>query len=236
MPADAHARSGISLKAALLASAIAFLAGLAAPSLVGSSPDPGGHRVRTGGGPTGTSGDPHPGPTATRAGLPTGFARTEQGAVAAAASYVTTGQALIDMDPLSAEEAIRQIAAEDSADAQVDDLLGRLRTVRETLAPGSGPMVYRQAVVAYQVEAWSPDRARVAVWNVGVLTRKGVAPPQAGWAISTFDLVWERGDWKIWAETILPGPAPTLDASAAPATAEQFTASLEGFTEFGLPR
>ncbi|MBI2169346.1 MAG: hypothetical protein HYU28_07590 [Actinobacteria bacterium] len=236
MPADAHARSGISLKAALLASAVAFLAGLAAPSLVGSGSDPVAPRERVGVRSTGPTAEPHPGPTTTRAGMPAGFAPTEAGAVAAAASYVTTGQALIDMDPMSVEDAIRQMSAEDSAEAQVDDLVGQLRTVRETLAPGTGPIVYRQAVVAYRVEAWSPERARVAVWNVGVLTRTGVAPPQAGWAISTFDLVWERDDWRIWAETIVPGPAPTLDASTAPATAEQFTASLEGFTDFGAPR
>ena len=58
-----------------------------------------------------------------------------------------------------------------------------------------------------------------------------MAPPQAGWAISVFELVWERGDWKVWSETITPGPAPIPDASAAPATSEQLAGALTGFVD-----
>jgi len=174
-----------------------------------------------------------PGPRDFVDGIPSGFARSEAGAVAAAASFVTTGQALLDLDPLAAEEALRRMAAADSADRFAGDTLEQLRAAREALAPGSGPIVYRQAVLAYRVEAYSADRARVAVWSVGVLTRAGVAPPQAAWAISTFDLVWERGDWRIWGETIEPGPAPILNDSTAPATTQEFLADLDGFADFG---
>lgn len=169
-------------------------------------------------------------------GVPAGFARTADGAVAAAASFVCTGQSILDMDPLAAEEAVRQMAATSTADQQVADTLAKLRNARTALAGGTGATVYRQAAIAWRVEAFSPDRARVAVWNVGVLARDGVAPPQAGWATSTFDLVWERGDWKISSEVIVPGPAPILDNSAAPATASQLIASLQGFTDFGSKR
>lgn len=166
-------------------------------------------------------------------GVPAGFARAADGAVAAAAAFVCTGQSILDMDPLSAEEAVRQMAATSAADQQVADTLAKLRAAREALAGGTGAIVYRQAAIAWRVEAFSPDRARVAIWSVGVLARDGVAPPQAGWATSTFDLVWERGDWKIESEVIVPGPAPILDNSAAPATASQLIASLQGFTDFG---
>lgn len=169
-------------------------------------------------------------------GVPAGFARTADGAVAAAASFVCTGQTILDMDPLAAEEAIRQMAATSTADQQVANTLAKLRNARTALAGGTGATVYRQAAIAWRVEAFSPDRARVAVWSVGVLARDGVAPPQAGWATSTFDLVWEREDWRIESEVVVPGPAPLLDASAAPATATQLIASLEGFTDFGSER
>ncbi|MGH9152969.1 MAG: hypothetical protein ACRD03_11350 [Acidimicrobiales bacterium] len=151
--------------------------------------------------------------------------------MAAAVSFVCTGQALLDMDPLSAEEAVRQMAAAATADRQIAETLAKLRTARTTLAAGSGPTVYRQAAVAWRVESFTSDRARIAVWNVGVLAREGIAPPQAGWAVSTFDLRWERGDWKVVDERITPGPAPILDDSAAPATAAQLIASLRDFTD-----
>lgn len=174
-----------------------------------------------------------PGPTTGTGGAPSGFARTEQGAVAAAAAFVTTGQELLDMDPLAAEEAVRRMAASATAGAQVAEMLARLAAVRETLAPGTGPTVFRQSPISWRVDGFAPERARVAIWSVGVLSREGIAPPQAGWTTSTFDLVWERGDWRIWAETVTPGPAPLLDDSATPATSGKFAAALRGFTDFG---
>jgi hypothetical protein len=170
------------------------------------------------------------GPTRTEAGMPAGFARTERGAVAAAVAYVTNGQVLLDLDPFSVESAIEAIAAEGSADGQIADMESQLAVLREALSGGTGPVTYRQAALAVRVDGFTPDRARVAVWHVGVLYRAEIIPPQAGWAISTFDLVWERDDWKIWSETITPGPAPILNRSTDPATGDQFAAALSGFT------
>lgn len=173
-----------------------------------------------------------PGPARREHGVPAVFARSEDGAVAAAASFVTTGQALMDMDPLAADKAVRQMAAGATAGAQVEQLLGGLDGLRRTLDPGSGPITYRQAALAWRLDAFTPDRARVAVWHVGVLARHGVAPPQAGWATSAFDLVWERGDWRVWAETVTPGPAPIPDDNSPPATSAELAAALDGFAAF----
>lgn len=169
------------------------------------------------------------GPTRTEAGMPAGFTRTERGAVAAAVAYVTNGQVLLDLDPFSVDAAIRAIAAQGAADAQIADTQAQLAVLREALAGGAGPVTYRQAALAVRVDGFTPDRARVAVWHVGVLHRAEIIPPQAGWAISTFDLVWERDDWKIWSEAITPGPAPILNHSTDPASGDQFTAALSGF-------
>jgi len=173
------------------------------------------------------------GPTRVEAGMPAGFARTREGAVAAAASFVTSGQALLDMDPSAAERAVRQMAATGTADEQARGAEQRLAAVRSTLASGRGPIVFRQASIAARVVTWNPDRAEVELWNVGILSRAGVAPPQAGWAISTFELVWERADWRIWSETIAPGPAPVLDASTTPADSDGFVGALDGFVDLG---
>jgi hypothetical protein len=172
-----------------------------------------------------------PGPAGLRAEVPVGFARTEAGAVAAAASYVTTGSTLLAMDLLAVEAAVRQMAAEDTADRQVEDALARIAATRSALAAGEGPIHFRQGCLAARVDAWTPQRAQVAVWNVGVLSRKAAAPPQAAWAVSSFDLVWEHGDWKIHAETINPGPAPIVNGSVTPATSEEFAAALAGFVD-----
>lgn len=171
------------------------------------------------------------GPTRTEKGVPAGFAPTKAGAIAAAVSYVCTGQVLLAMDPISAEDAVRTMAAASAADVQVADAQVKLRSTRDSLAQGTGPIVYRQAGVAVRVELFEPERARVAVWNVGVLSRAGAAPPQAGWAISTLELVWERGDWKIWNEVVAPGPAPILNNAVGPATSSQLDTAMTGFVD-----
>ena len=169
-------------------------------------------------------------------GAPAGFAQTERGSVAAAAAYVCTGQALIDMDPLAAEDAIREMAATATADGQVREQLNKLDLARRALAKGAGPIVFRQSPISWRVGGFTADRAQVSIWSVSVLSRDGVAPPQASWSTSTFDLLWERDDWRIWRETITPGPAPLLDNSSAPATSAQLASGLDGFTDFGSYR
>lgn len=162
-----------------------------------------------------------------------GFDRTRSGAVAAAAAFVCNGQALLGMDPLAVEDALREVSAASSADDIVARHLEQLEGVRQVLSAGSGPVVYRQSAVAWRIEAFDEDRARVAIWSVGVLSRDGVAPPQSGWSTSVVELVWERDGWRVWGETVTPGPTPIADDSDAPATSAQLSAALEGFTDFG---
>jgi hypothetical protein len=170
-----------------------------------------------------------PGPARVERGIPQGFAHSEAGAVAAASAFVRTGQALLDMDPLAAADATTKMAAKATASAQARAITDQLAQVRDSLAKGSGPIAYWQAVLAARTVSYSDATAQVAVWNVGVLARAGIAPPQAGWAISTLTLVWERGDWRLQSESIAPGPAPIPNDSAPPATAEALTAALRDF-------
>ena len=170
-----------------------------------------------------------PGPTTYRGGIPSGFERSADGARAAAVGYVLTGQVLIDLPTTAVSEAVRAMSSAGSADVQVTTTQQQLDQLRSVLAPGTGSTQIsagRDRNTRRRVHAGS---ARVSVWNVGVLSRMGVAAPQAGWTTSVFDLVWERGDWKTWSETITPGPAPALNAGTAPATSGDLQASLDGF-------
>ena len=205
-----------------------FLAGMAASGLIGSAGTPdrsGGSNARSA--PTEQSSS---GPAKYRNGIPAGFARSKDGARAAAVGYVLTGQVLINLPAQEMDRAIRAMSSAGSADEQVSTAEQQLDQVRSTLAPGTGPTRYVQAVLATRIDAFGPDRARVSVWNVGVLSRVGVAAPQAGWSTSVLDLVWERGDWKLWGDTTDPGPSPALNAGDAPATSEALEAALGGFT------
>lgn len=160
-------------------------------------------------------------------------ARTEAGAVAAAAAFVCTGQQLVDMTDEEVDTFLRERVTSADTDRVVADHQRDLAALREALDAGSGPVVYRQGVLAHRVEYFDDEEATVAIWHVGVLARLDVAPPQAGWMISTVDLRWERGGWKVAGEVAVPGPAPILNDSVPPATADQLLDDLEGFTDFG---
>jgi hypothetical protein len=161
--------------------------------------------------------------------LPGGFDQSSAGAIDAAVAYVTAGPALLDMDSADAVGAVRAVAAAATADAQAEELRLRLANLRRALVGGNGPLRYYQSAIATRVEDFTPASARVAVWHVGVVSKAGIAAPQAGWAISVVELVWEAGDWKLERETVSPGPAPIPDSSAPPATAEDLDTALAGF-------
>lgn len=220
--------SGVSRVLAI--AGVAFLSGVAFHTVIARDrPDTLAAAARTSAASGHDSGAMAIGPTQIVEGVPAGFAPTEGGAVAAAVSFVTTGQALIDMNPLAVEAAVRQMASEATADLQVVAVLGDLRRLRDTLSGGTGPITFRQAAVAARLGQFESGRAQVDVWNVGVLSRDGIAAPQAGWQVSKFDLVWERGDWRIDTETINSGPAPSLDRSSTPVSSAQLASMLDGF-------
>jgi hypothetical protein len=198
------------------AACAAFLGGMAARGLVSVTVISNVHHGGDAHEPSGLSEPTTRGPATYTDGIPGGFARSADGARAAAVAYVLTGQVLIGQPAATVEAAVRVISATASATRQVTSTARQLDELRSVLAPG--------------VDGFAPDRVHVSVWNVGVLSRVGVASPQAAWAISVFDLVWERGEWKVQSETITPGPAPALNASVAPATSETLAAALDGFT------
>src|SRR5699024_8199848 len=128
-----------------------------------------------------TRSDGGAGPRRMGAGIPTGCAHARTAARAAAAGYVTTGPPMPGAGPAGAGHAMRVMAAQRSADAQVQALLNRLAGLQAKLAAGRGPVRYWQAVLATRLDTYRPQSARVVVWSVGVLVRRDVAAPQAGW-------------------------------------------------------
>lgn len=177
-----------------------------------------------------------PGPTHENDGAPAGFARTRDGARAAAIAYTTTlSQRLLYLEPVAAEAAIRAVAADASEDSLVADALAGLEAAREPLATGTGATWWAVNPLAVKVEAFSPDRARVSVWLVRVLSRTGVVVPQSSWLTETVELVWEADDWHLWSDTSTPGPTPVLDGSDLPATAAELETELTGFQLLDLP-
>jgi hypothetical protein len=169
-------------------------------------------------------------PPAVRHDDPSGFERSRAGARSAALAYTTTlAQRLLYLEPDDAAVAIRAVTAQASADAITAKAVDELRTARKPLASGTGATWWVVQPLAARIDAYEPDRARISVWLVHVLSRRGVAVPQSSWSTESVELVWERGDWRLWASTSTAGPTPVLDGSDMPANAAQLDGQLAGF-------
>jgi hypothetical protein len=147
---------------------------------------------------------------------------------------VQLGDLLLSLDPTAAEDVLRGIASRDSSEQFAQAQLAGFTQLRDAVGRGSGPTRLRVGVVATRVDAFSPDRTRVRLWRVAVLSRDGMTSPGAQWATVTYDLVWEQGDWKIWSETDIPGPDPAATDTKL-ATPNELEAALAGFKPVGMP-
>ena len=227
---DRTARRTRRLGAAAVA-ALVFLAGMAARGALGDRHDA---RAQEAEAPPAAATVSRPGPTTGADGAPTGFTHDREGARAAAVTYTATlSQRLLYMEPAAAEAAVRAVAADASADTLINDALAALDSARQPLAAGTGPMWWAVRPLAVKVEAYSPQRARLSVWLVRILSRQGVVVPQSSWLTETVELVWERDDWRLWSDTTTPGPTPVLDGSDMPASAAELDLGLTGFELLG---
>jgi hypothetical protein len=208
----------------VLALAATAITGMGARGLIASPPTPPRATV--------ASAARAPGPRSTTAGMPTGFARDEPGAVAAATSYVRQGQHLFDLPSTDRIPALQAIASHDGANGYVAQASAALAELDGIEARGQGPLTWYVSVLATRVDAYNAQRARISIWRVGVLSVTGLVAPLAEWTTVDDELVWERGDWKVWAETQTPGPTPAGHPDARASTPAQLKAALAGYTRY----
>ncbi|MGW1324646.1 hypothetical protein ACWD64_19145 [Streptomyces antibioticus] len=181
-----------------------------------------------------------------RAGIPSGFARTEQGAQSAAANYAvalgSTGMfkkdnrhSLVDAVYTTGAAAKLQGAMDQAYSA---DFLAKMGLDAEGAAPKGNTFVSRVVPVGTTVEAYSDTTAKVAVWYLGLIGMSGTTstdPVTSSWKTWTFDLTWADGDWKIAADTQRNGPAPVPGDDQA-ATSDEISKAIEEYGGFTYAR
>jgi hypothetical protein len=176
-----------------------------------------------------------PGPASSDGAVPVGFARSADGAAAAASSYLSTLHGLVLLDPVEREAAVRRMAAP-SAESVVNRALESMEALDVILAearaelPGARVLL-REVPVAYDVEQFDPDRARVACWSLGIVLVEGRTQATEVWSTNTVELVWEQDDWRVWSWSRQVGPVPavTPDEASDPA---QLLSAIEGWEGF----
>lgn len=191
--------------------------------------------VRSGGGltvvvPARTSG---PGPARTQRGVPVGFARTREGAVAAATQYVTllSGDVILNKQRvrsvLSVIVAPSALGALEQAYEQGVDLARRRLGLGGTSKP---TVVLRSGALGYHVDHYGNGMAAVSVWSVGLAGSSATVAPAQSWSTTLVTLSWTHGDWKLESLETTPGPTPSLAGS--PSSAPQLFDSIPRLEDY----
>ncbi len=182
--------------------------------------------IRVGGNPAG--------PSDKVDGVGVGFARTEQGAVAAATNLVLTLEQAITAERDEAVRAYEILAAGASRDILVGELAASWDAVH-TGVDANGPigaeLFVRTVPVGHELIRFDDDRATVDVWTLNLVAVSGMAEATATWETATIELVWEDDDWKVWSSTSTPGPSPAW-GDPPPTEIDAFLATvdhLEGY-------
>lgn len=170
-----------------------------------------------------------PGPSGERGGMPAGFSHDEAGARAAAMTYASASQRWLYLDDAGVEAAVAAISTPVAAPRLTREVVDEVRAARESLSQTPGRVWWIVRPLAVDVEAFAPDRARVAVWTVTVLSASDVALPQSDWTTVTLELAWHDDDWRVDEIADAPGPTPMLGPRDQPWQPEPFDDALAGF-------
>ena len=139
--------------------------------------------------------------TGTVAGVPVGYARMREGAVAAMAAY---GRVLADprvqLDDRRRHAVAAAVGTERYAqslqDAGAVFAARRAGPVGQALRPGARA-VFLAVPIAYRMVSYDDSTAVIESWGVAITASDTGLSPQASWGTTTTTAVWERGDWKV---------------------------------------
>lgn len=172
------------------------------------------------------------GPQQEADGVLVGFSHRRAGAIAAAVTFVRSGQRILDQSPDGRTRALRRLAAPDAVAGYIAQQRRQLEQLDGIAQRGRGQVTWAVGVLATRLDAYSRARARVSLWRVGVLSVRGLTAPIAEYTTVTYELVWTNGDWRIWSETQVPGPSPMPHPESTPSSPAELASALRGYLRY----
>ena len=179
------------------------------------------------------------GPGRFKAGVGVGYARSQQGAVAAAANYTSVLSSDLLLDTTRRRAAIDALAAPEAKARLQKTFDQAVVSLRQGLGVTGGAddgtqVLLRATPVGWRVEDYDNGAAKVAIWVTSVggsIGGKVPVPIREGWGTTTVTLRWAGGDWKQVESTTTDGPVPIADV-APPTAAPELVDKANEFKEF----
>jgi hypothetical protein len=169
-------------------------------------------------------------------GVGTGWAHTQDGAVAAATNYTVALGGTMVFDPAARDKAIAALAAPQAKAAMQRTWRDAAELTRKGLNLPAGAAAAGQAVVVttplrYRVEHYDSGKARIAIWTSGLAGSPTVAVTQ-GYGVTVVDLAWVKNDWKQVKVSSRTAPTPLAPADEVPAKDTAFRQQIQDFKEY----
>jgi hypothetical protein len=173
-------------------------------------------------------------------GIPSGFARTQQGAESAAANYATvlgsdgmfnTGRRHGILQTIADPSAADRLQSGFDADYSAN-FLKQIGLDENGSAPTGMTFVNRTVPSGTKTTSYSNDVANVDVWCMGLFGlagEKSTKPVTSGWFTVSFKLRWSGSDWKVLETSQKQGPTP-LTADNPVSKSDEIA---DAVTEFG---
>jgi hypothetical protein len=182
------------------------------------------------------------GPRRVENGVGVGYARSQQGAVAAAANYTRVLSSDLILDEARRRAAVETLAAPEARarlqrtlDQAVESLRQGLGVAGAAGAGGEAQVLLRATPVGWRMTQYGDGAATVAIWVMGmggsIGGADGPVPIREGWGTTTVRLRWVDGDWKQVSSTTVDGPLPIADVSP-PTAAPELVSKASEFKEF----
>jgi hypothetical protein len=160
-------------------------------------------------------------------GVPVGYARTEEGAVAAAANFAL----LAADDSLTDESAFVRAMETAAAPSWREEARNQARNGFDFLVNRYGSDGnLAGAVLRYDVSEFSTEQAVIRLWTLSVVSGSKRPTVDQVWSISTVSLEWIEDDWHVVGADTAPGPTPVgVPNETSPLSARDV---MEVFNEF----
>ena len=165
--------------------------------------------------------------------------RSSDGARQAAVDFAGTAQQrLMYLTDDAARELLTSWFVKADDRAALDHDIDELATLRSTLLAGGGEVWWSVTPIAWKVEAFDDDRARVAVWvsqvvgsNVDSTIGGEAVAPTVDFRTTTVDLMWDdSAGWSVWHVASAPGPIPMMAVTSTMSAPTEFMDVLGTFT------
>lgn len=166
--------------------------------------------------------DVRPVAVATVRGIPVGYPQTRNGASTSAVNWVASFPQLMQLNPLSLQNALIELMSERGAVLFIDDAVADYMVLLEELGPERHEQVWIESPLQATVLASTDTTATVGVWSVLVTGGEDAHAVLSLFRTHRIDLVWERGDWKINEVAVSEGPTPVIGDGVLPSSPREF--------------